>query len=267
MVKSILWYIYNVSGLTFFLRRIWCGWFFLSGFLFFLPLYPAFLILLSRESWFIYAWKLKKVWAHWILLTTGIRYSVVQEEELDPGQAYVITPNHFSYLDILTTSIALPNYFHFMGKAELKRIPMFGIFFRRMNISVDRSSRKDSHKAYKRARKDLRKGISLAIFPEGTIPAQAPELGQFKNGAFRLAIEMQVPVIPVSFPDNWRLFPDSGRYRFIVQPGHSRIFIHKPIPTSGLDQNDVAMLREKVSQVIRTKLMECRILPLEGGQP
>jgi len=252
-----------VSGITFVLRRIWCGWFFLSGFLFFLPLYPVFLVLLSRESWFRQAWQLKKIWAHWILMTTGIRYSVEQEEELQPGQAYVITPNHCSYLDILTTSIAIPNYFHFMGKAELKRIPMFGIFFKRMNISVDRGSRRDSHKAYKRARNDLRKGISMAIFPEGTIPAEAPELGHFKNGAFRLAIEMQVPVIPVSFADNWRIFPDSGKRRFLVQPGHSRIFIHKPIPTTGLTDKDVTLLREKVREVIRTRLEELRIRPLQ----
>ncbi len=243
-----------VKTLSYVLRKIWCCWFFLSGFLFFLPLYPVFLILLSREAWFPYAWRLKKVWAHWIFFTTGIWYRIRRESHLDPNQAYIITPNHGSYLDILTTNIAFPNYFHFMGKAELKKIPMFGIFFRRMNISVDRSSVKDSHKAYKRARKDLRKGISLAIFPEGTIPAISPDLGPFKSGAFKLAIEMQVPIVPITFLDNWRLFPDNGRERLILRPGCSRIIIHTPIPTRGMTESDAPALRDKVAQIIRTAL-------------
>ena len=243
-----------VKTLSYFLRRIWCYWFFLSGFLFFLPLYPVFLILLSREEWFHFAWRLKKVWAHWIFLTTGIWYRIRREGKIDPKQAYIITPNHGSYLDILTTNIAFPNYFHFMGKAELKKIPMFGIFFRKMNISVNRSSVKDSHKAYKRARKDLRKGISLTIFPEGTIPANSPSLGPFKSGAFRLAIEMQVPIVPITFLDNWRLFPDNSSERLTLRPGISRIVIHEPIPTAGLTEKDASELRNKVMQVIQKTL-------------
>lgn len=243
-----------VKKLSFLLRRVWCCWFFLSAFLFFLPLYPIFLILLSREAWFPHAWRLKKVWAHWILFTTGIWYRIRREGAPIPKQSYLITPNHSSYLDILTTNIAFPNYFHFMGKAELKRIPMFGIFFQRMNISVDRSSVKDSHKAYKRARKDLRKGISIAIFPEGTIPAHSPELGPFKSGAFRLAIEMQVPIVPVTFLDNWRLFPDSGCERMVLRPGCSRIVIHEPIPTTGMTEADAPALRDRVFSIIRQTL-------------
>lgn len=243
-----------MKQVSFLLRKIWCFWFFLSGFLFFLLLLPAFLILLSRESWFPLAWRLKKVWAHWILFTTGIFYTIRREGKTDPRQAYIITPNHGSYLDIITTSIAFPNYFHFMGKAELRKVPLFNIFFKRMNISVDRSSIKDSHKAYKRARNDLRKGISLAIFPEGTIPAQSPQLGPFKSGAFRLAIEMQVPIVPITFLDNWRIFPDSAKERMLVRPGLSRIIIHQPIPTAGLTEADAFALKQQVREVIEGAL-------------
>ncbi|MBK9400641.1 MAG: 1-acyl-sn-glycerol-3-phosphate acyltransferase [Bacteroidetes bacterium] len=240
--------------LSFLLRRIWCVWFFLSGFLFFLPLYPVFLLLLSREDWFIYAWRLKKIWAHWILFTTGIWYTIKKESALDPKQAYIITPNHSSYLDILTANIAFPNYFHFMGKAELRNVPMFNIFFKRMNISVDRSSIKDSHKAYKRARKDLVKGISLAIFPEATIPPCAPELGPFKNGAFKLAIEMQIPIVPITFLDNWSIFPDRENAKMLLRPGRSRIIIHKAISTTGLTEADANSLRDQVREIIRNAI-------------
>lgn len=256
-----------MKTLSFLFRRIWCVWFFLSGFLFFLPLYPVFLILLSRESWFIYAWRLKKIWAHWIFFTTGLRYSIRQKGEIEKDRAYIVVANHASYLDILTANIAFPNYFHFMGKAELRRIPMFGIFFRRMNISVDRSSRTDSHKAYKRARKDLRKGISLAIFPEGTIPECTPRLGPFKSGAFRLAVEMQVPLVPMTFLDNWRLFPDQYGEKLLVRPGKSRIVIHEPISTEGMTGADLPALRARVRSIIEHELTSNGVIMQKESDP
>lgn len=256
-----LWYLRVVEKLSFILQRIWCYWFFLSGFLFFLPLYPVFLVLLSRERWFPLAWKLMRVWAHWIFITTGLRYSVKKEWQLEPGQAYIIVANHSSYLDILTCTLAFDQYFHFMGKAELRSIPMFGIFFRKMNISVDRSSRKDSHKAYKRARKDIRKGISLAIFPEGTIPESAPYLGRFKSGAFRLAIEMQAPLVPITFLDNWRLFPDGSQKHLLLTPGRSRIIVHKPVSTTGMTESDLPALRNEIRRIIEQDLSENGIIP------
>jgi len=258
-------YLYNVKTLSFICRRLWCVWFFLSGLLFFLPLYPVFLVLLSREDWFAHAWRLKKVWAHWIFLTTGLRYSIRQEGKIEKNQAYILVANHASYLDILTSNIAFPNYFHFMGKAELRKIPLFGIFFRKMNISVDRSSRTDSHKAYKRAREDLRKGISLAIFPEGTIPPCAPALGPFKSGAFRLALEMQIPLAPITFLDNWRLFPDQTGERLLLRPGHTRIIIHEPISTKGMTEAELPVLKAQVRAVIEKELTSNGIISKKEG--
>lgn len=255
-----------MDSLKFIAKRIWCCWFFLTGFLFFIPLYPIFLILLSKEKWFPYAFRLKKVWAHWIIITSGIYYKITIEEALDKNQAYVITPNHSSYLDIVLANIAIPNYFHFMGKAELKRVPLFRIFFRRMNISVDRSSRKDSLKAFKRANKDIAKNISITIFPEATIPACSPELGRFKSGAFRLAIQNQIPIVPVVFLDNWEIFPDSGKRRFLVQPGLSRILVLKPFTTIGLTENDVAELERKVFHLIEEKLIANKVIPTKQPQ-
>ena len=240
--------------LSFLLRRIWCGWFFLSGFLFFLPLYPVFLVLLSREEWFKHAFMLKKIWAHCILFSTGIFYRIRYEEKPGCSQPYVICPNHASYLDIVLANVAMPCHFHFMGKAELQNVPLFNIFFRKMNIAVDRASIRSAHKAYQRAQMDIAKGISIAIFPEATIPDCAPGLGPFKNGAFKLAIESQVPVIPISFLNNWRLFPDTSRERFVVRPGISRIVVHKAIPTSGLKEEDIPQLKEQVRNILGNAL-------------
>ncbi|MBK7965621.1 MAG: 1-acyl-sn-glycerol-3-phosphate acyltransferase [Bacteroidetes bacterium] len=109
---------------------------------------------------------------------------------------------------------------------------------------------KDSHKAYKEREKDLQKGISLAIFPEATIPDCSPELGPFKNGAFKLAIEMQVPIVPITFLDNWCIFPDRKGQKFLLRPGLSRIIVHPSIPTAGLTENDANALRDQVKDLI-----------------
>jgi 1-acyl-sn-glycerol-3-phosphate acyltransferase len=199
---------------------------------------------------------LKKIWAHWIIYSTGIRYKIEYEVPLDKHQAYVICPNHSSYLDIVFTNISFPNYFHFMGKAELLNVPLFRIFFKKMNIAVNRSSVTDSHKAYKRACSDLSKGISIAIFPEATIPECAPNLGPFKNGAFRIAIEQQVPIVPITFLDNWFIFPDNKEERFVVRPGFSKIIVHAPIPTKGLTEADGSQLRKQVFDLIQKTLDE-----------
>lgn len=141
-----------------------------------------------------------------------------------------------------------------MAKAELQNIPLFNIFFKKMNIPVNRGSIKSSHKAFERAKDDLDKNISIAIFPEATIPECAPGLGPFKNGAFRLAIEKQTAVVPVTFLDNWSIFPDSAGERFLCRPGISRIIISAPIETTGMNDNDVTLLKHKVHEIIALNL-------------
>lgn len=125
-----------------------------------------------------------------------------------------------------------------------------------MNIPVNRGSIKASHKAFERAKDDIDKNIGIAIFPEATIPECAPKLGPFKNGAFRLAIEKQIPVVPVTFLDNWKIFPDTEGSRFLCKPGISRVIISNPIETKGMTDSDVSQLRQTVHDIIQANLLK-----------
>jgi 1-acyl-sn-glycerol-3-phosphate acyltransferase len=109
---------------------------------------------------------------------------------------------------------------------------------------------KESHNAYMRACNDLDNGISIAIFPEATIPDCNPQIGRFKNGAFKLAIEKQVPVIPVSFLTNWKRLPDLPHKIFGGSPGMSNITMHPPISTNGLTDDDLENLKAKYRETI-----------------
>jgi len=211
--------------------------------------------MLLREKWFPGVFGLFKVWGRSMMWLVGLFYTVKRESKLDKTQAYVFCPNHTSYLDILLIYIIIPVYFHTMGKAELLKIPMFRRFFARMNIPVNRKSNKDSHRAFLRAGTDIDKGISIALFPEGTIHHNGCGLGRFKNGPFRLAIEKQVPIVPITFMNNWILFPDDFKKR-LGHPGLAKIIIHPPIDTKGMNENHLEELKNQVYEAISAPLKE-----------
>lgn len=238
------------------LRRIWRCLFFLNGVFTFIFLFPVFYFLLLSEKRFPIVFKLKKIWARLLINNVGIRCKVINTPRSGTPGPYIICPNHASFLDIILTYLVIPDYFHFMGKAELKKVPFFNVFFDRMNILVDRGSIIASHRAFIRAGSDLDKGISIAIFPEATIPACAPRLGRLKNGAFKLAIEKQVPIVPVVYLDNWRLLPDGPMRKSGGTPGVSRVYIHEPVITAGLTDNDLDSLKKKVHDLIEKTLIE-----------
>jgi 1-acyl-sn-glycerol-3-phosphate acyltransferase len=141
-----------------------------------------------------------------------------------------------------------------MAKLELGKIPLFNIFFRTVDISVNRSSMKESSRAFHQASENIDKGMHLIIFPEGTIGDHPPKLMRFKNGAFRLAIEKQVPIVPITFIDNWKLLYVGGKIH--GRPGIARTIVHKPISTKGMTLDDVSALRDRVHAIIEQTLKE-----------
>jgi 1-acyl-sn-glycerol-3-phosphate acyltransferase len=122
-----------------------------------------------------------------------------------------------------------------------------------MNILVDRKSNVGSHKAFLRAGRDIEEGNSVFLFPEGTISSNG-DLRGFKNGAFKLAIDKQVPVVPVTFLNNWKLLQNGGFFKTYGKPGISRVVVHEPVSTIGMTENDLLSLKAKVHEIISTEL-------------
>jgi len=239
------------------LQYLWKYFFFLNFAITFLILFPLFYVFLSREKWFPYVRKLKWVWGNLIVLDAGIFYSVKTEKKLHKKEVYMFCANHTSYLDVVLSYVVIPQYFHTMAKAELSKIPLFGLFFKKMNIPVNRSSIRDSVRAFVRAGEDIDKGISILIYPEGTIHPHAPKLGRFKNGPFKLAIEKQIAIVPVSFINNWKILPDGKNDKGLIgRPGLAKVVIHEPIPTKGMTQEDVDILSKKVHEIIENTLQK-----------
>lgn len=219
-----------------------------------LILYPVFALLLSRKAWFPAAFRLKRFWARWILLVPGIFLKIkrhIPVEQLPERAVYCA--NHASYLDIVINYIVVPKYFVSMGKQEINKAPLFRVFFKEMNILVDRKSKMGSHRAFVRAAHELENGHSMFLFPEGGISNRG-KLLNFKNGAFRLAIEKQVPIVPITYLDNWKLLQNGGFFKSNGRPGVSRVIVHKPISTVGMTENDLVSLRTQVREIILNDL-------------
>lgn len=143
-----------------------------------------------------------------------------------------------------------------MGKAELLKNPVLKLFFNTIDIPVNRNHRIAAFRAFKKAGNNLDEGRSLIIFPEGGIEGEGypPLLLPFKNGPFRLAIDKKVSVVPVSMCDVWKKMWDDGN-KYGSSPGICDIYIHKPILTNELTLLDTDLLREKVFDLINSKLV------------
>jgi len=216
----------------------------------FVILYPIFAFLLASRKRYGMAFKLKRLVALISVRLSGLRIEVNEDAELTLNQAVVLCPNHTSYLDIALIYCLFPNYFVFVGKHQLRKVPLFGIFFKDQDIVVDRGSKLHSHSAYVRAGEELDRGCSVAIFPEGTISTRAPALRPFKNGPFKLAIEKQVPILPITFVNNFRLFPPKISKDRIGWPGKAIVIVHQPISTAGMSDENLIPLRSKVYNLI-----------------
>jgi len=214
--------------------------------------FPFFYILLSREKWFYKAFALKKVWANVLCVGGGIFYKKTFLEKLNANVTYVFCCNHTSYIDIILSYCVIDNYFVFMGKKELAKVPLFNIFFKKMNILVDRKSIKDAHKAFVRAGEEIDKKHSVIIFPEGTISKDVPKMKPFKNGAFKLAIDKQIPIVPITFVDVWKRLQDKAFLQGKAGPGFTKIIVHKPIETIGLNDSNIEELKTKIRLIIES---------------
>ena len=184
-----------------------------------------------------------------------LRVKTSGKKLIPKNQAVVFVSNHGSFLDIPLLTYILPGFPAFMGKASLGRIPVFGFMFRNLHVVVERSSSGGRALALKMSRKKLSKGRSLIIFPEGSIHSKIqPGLAEFKDGAFKIAIQKQVPIVPVTICYNWFILPDDGRW--LPNFFHCETIIHEPIITLGFTENDSERVKNEVYELIASTLAE-----------
>ncbi len=181
---------------------------------------------------------------------SGIFPKVKKEATLDPKQNYLFISNHTSTLDIPMMFFLSKRPISFMGKESLAKWPLFGYYYRRFNVLVNRASLKNSYQAFEQAGQKIKDGQNMVIFPEGGIVKTEDRLAKFKNGPFRLAVEQNVSIIPITFADNKCIFPESY---FAGRPKRARITIHPAI--DHCSTRNIEELKETVYNIIEQELI------------
>jgi 1-acyl-sn-glycerol-3-phosphate acyltransferase len=187
----------------------------------------------------------------WLALTlAGIRYRVSGRENI-PATAVVFAANHESNVDPPVLFMALHPQLHILYKAELHKIPIMGTVFDVGGfVAVDRSDREQAMASIEQGAQSLRDGNSFLIFPEGT-RSRTGDLLPFKKGGFIMAIQAQVPVVPVAISGGRAAMRKGSP---IVRPVRVTVRIGRPVPTSGLglDQRDelIARVRTEVQNLL-----------------
>lgn len=220
----------------------------------FISFYPV-IFLYSKSSARLHGMNRMRYWFSYLsTFFSGFFYRYFFEQKIDWSRNYIICANHTSNLDITAIILLTKRNYVFMGKEELLKNFVTGIYFRTVDIPVNRESKISAFRAFKKAEESLREGKSVIIFPEGMISdAYPPVLQSFKNGPFKLAIEQGVPVLPVTIVNNWNLMWDDGK-RYGSSPGICDICVHAPIETTGMTNEDTEALKSRVYNIINSQL-------------
>ena len=185
-----------------------------------------------------------RLWSRWLLWTAGVRVERRGELPADLGSA-IFVANHSSHYDTPIMFMSMPAQLRIIAKANLGKIPFVGWHLARAgHLLVDRSN--PGPVVLRKMRRLMDRGASLIVYPEGQRTLDGC-VQPFKGGAFLLAIDSGLPLVPVSIAGSRAVMP---RDRLMVCPGHVRVTVHPPIATKGLTRADARALAARVQETV-----------------
>lgn len=186
-------------------------------------------------------------WARFIGGITPMLLTVTGRENIDHTQSYVVVANHQSVYDMLAIFGHLKMNLRWVMKKQLRKVPFLGYSSVRVgNVFVDRSNTKAAIKSIADAKESIKGGVSMMFFVEGTRSMDG-KLGKFKKGAFIMALEMGLPILPVTVDGTAQILPPTTWNLF---PGRASMTIHKPVDISGYTKENMGELMANVKEII-----------------
>ena len=205
------------------------------------PVFPN-----AQFSYFPARW-----WGRFFCYLLFIKVKITGLEKLDPKKSYVIAANHQSIYDIFVVYGWLPMIFKWVMKAELRKIPLVGKACESAgHIFIDRKNPVAAKKSLDKAEAQLRNGVSVVVFPEGT-RTYTGQMGKFKKGAFRMATDLHLPIVPVTLRGCFERLPRNG---FIITPGTIEMIVHEPVEVEGYEHEKQPELMQKLHDIIESVL-------------
>jgi 1-acyl-sn-glycerol-3-phosphate acyltransferase len=235
------------------LQRIYTFYVFIVFVVLFLLFFPVFLVPIAFPKAHALTGWANRMWAYVFFTLIGMPWKLEYRQPLRKDLPHVFCPNHFSYFDIPVMGLNKYNTI-FVGKSAMEKIPLFGYMYRKLHITVNRESVKSRYSTLIRSLKAVDEGKSLVIFGEGgIISREMPHLARFKDGPFRVAIEKQIPLVPVTIVNNWIILPDHSVVP-LLKWGRPHVIYHPPIHTLGYTLNDLDRLKEQTFSIIQEEL-------------
>lgn len=207
-----------------------------------------------RDTGMFYLMKLiSNAW----FIVTGMIPLNYNRGKVDFTQSYIITPNHQSFLDAAIIYTSIPHVFKTLGKKEVERTPVYGVIYKTVVITVDRSSMNARALSFRKMKQELDHGNSIVLFPEGTFTDQPHhDLLPFQDGAFSLAIQTQKNVLPLLFLDTAQRVHPSRLIR--MTPGLNRAVYLPPVSCEGFEKKQVDSLKNYTHAYMQACLEHCR---------
>ena len=243
----------KVLGVFSFIWKLYVAIIFVILALIYLPIiYPLLFSLKNKKR----AFKVFVFWSWSVRVLCFYHVKKVKKSELPKGP-FIIAANHISYLDIFLLYSILPkDEFLFLGKGELLNYPIIRHYFKHLNIPVHRGSAIKSARSLVKAKQEVKNGWSLVIFPEGRIPDLNPKQIGYKTGAFQLAKELHLPILPMTYTNNHLLFSDPSDILGRAHPGISRVYIHDYISSEDVEALDKNALKNRCFDIINEPLLQ-----------
>lgn len=193
------------------------------------------------------------VWARIFCWLTFVRVTITGRENIDKTTSYVFVANHQGAYDIFSIYGYLGHNFRWMMKKGLMKIPLVGYSCKITgHIFVDNSTPSATRSTMQKAEKQLSNGMSVVVFPEGARTLDG-RMHAFRRGAFSLAVEFGLPVVPVTIDGAYKILP---RGSFLPRPGHIKLTVHKPIHAPDSGRHEMAELMEQSYAAIASALPE-----------
>jgi 1-acyl-sn-glycerol-3-phosphate acyltransferase len=206
--------------------------------------------------WIVGLWKepkrtilfqqISRIWMRIFFFLTGLRIEIKGKENLKKGENYIIISNHNSLMDVPITTPFIPGANKTIAKIEMAKIPVFGMIYKRGSVLVDRKSEESRKNSFILMKEVLNTGLHMCIYPEGTRNRTPEPVQPFHNGAFKLALDTNKPILPAVIFNTAKVLP--AHKTFFFWPVKVKMHFLAPIEpgTQSLDQ-----LKEKVFMLVK----------------
>ncbi|HEY6955060.1 MAG TPA: lysophospholipid acyltransferase family protein [Flavisolibacter sp.] len=218
------------------------------------------LLIVAIPVWITAIWKEPKrtinafyifrAWMTFFFVSSGVRRIVKGREHFKKGENYVVVCNHNSFMDVPLSTPAIPGPNKTIAKAEMAKIPVFGMIYKRGSVLVDRKNEESRRRSFAKMKAVLEMGLHMCIYPEGTRNKTSQPLQRFHDGAFKLAVETKKQVIPSLIFGTTKVLPRKG---FFFWPHKVEMHFLPAVSVEGKTSHE---LKEEVFTIMQNYLLD-----------